>query len=600
MRGIVTAIVYNKKDALCFLKDAPIVDRVYPMTPDAYVELIDHTKAELLKTEQHYTDYCHRKVIAKVRRAEREVKPLIESHNGLSLAGKELFFSLFHVLASSCYYLYYSINKLGPWMIYDGANWIYTEDLSEAYKLFSNNVFKSHYPTYFDHALKTNNQLSAIAMIANYFVVKQIIKNNKCVWTTGVEYGLKELNNLITKADSGIVIVFIRPVSLKTLVRSVKDVLFSFIPFCEIKTVGLSTIPSNKTSNDLSCIFNELTDVPFISIVPLLHEYMKKSIEYIDSNEKSVYKVFSDTSPKVLISHHLKFKESLLLGAAAKKYGVPSVLISHGSHPVSLDKTSEYELNANARNMLVSCLADETVAQTPFALDYIKKNQPTAKLRKSLPIMWGYRKLSKINQKKNKRVILHAGTAKIFGIRPWIYETPSEYVIGLQKLVSAVNKMENVLLIIRHRISQECSLNNLKKLLSLGNNCIIKTDGSFLNNLAEADLLVSFSSTTIEESLYARTPVALFGGSDRYRHLPGTAELPTTGHRNAVYHLNKINMVEMLDSILNLHESQPLTDIELRDYIWQESTPNRDDFVRDIVKLSSNNLDYTNKYTNNL
>ena len=118
--------------------------------------------------------------------------------------------------------------------------------------------------------------------------------------------------------------------------------------------------------------------------------------------------------------------------------------------------------------------------------------------------------------------------------------------------------------------------------------------------MAEADLLVSFSSTTIEESLYARTPVALFGGSDRYRHLPGTAEFPTTGHRNAVYHLNKINMVEMLDSILNLHESQPLTDIELRDYIWQESTPNRDDFVRDIVKLSSNNLDYTNKYTNNL
>ena len=43
---------------------------------------------------------------------------------------------------------------------------------------------------------------------------------------------------------------------------------------------------------------------------------------------------------------------------------------------------------------------------------------------------------------------------------------------------------------------------------------------SFHEVLAEADLLVSFSSTTIEEALVNDVPVLLYGGHGRYAHIP--------------------------------------------------------------------------------
>ena len=38
--------------------------------------------------------------------------------------------------------------------------------------------------------------------------------------------------------------------------------------------------------------------------------------------------------------------------------------------------------------------------------------------------------------------------------------------------------------------------------------------------MAETDLLVSFSSTTIEEALVNEVPVLLYGGNGRYSHIP--------------------------------------------------------------------------------
>jgi len=51
-------------------------------------------------------------------------------------------------------------------------------------------------------------------------------------------------------------------------------------------------------------------------------------------------------------------------------------------------------------------------------------------------------------------------------------------------------------------------------------NVIIINKGSFLDALSEADLLISFSSTAIEEALVNKIPVMLYGGSGRYAHIP--------------------------------------------------------------------------------
>ena len=69
---------------------------------------------------------------------------------------------------------------------------------------------------------------------------------------------------------------------------------------------------------------------------------------------------------------------------------------------------------------------------------------------------------------------------------------------------------------------------------------VLSVNEPFSSVLGMADLLVSFSSTTIEEALQNRIPVLLYGGEGRYQHaagfdvLKGAAIVPS-----AVYHVKR-------------------------------------------------------------
>ena len=69
--SLLTAVIYNEQDALRFLKDRPAVDRLLPLTPNALAILSD-VDLPKLNTLELYTDYGHRRVIARARRRERK------------------------------------------------------------------------------------------------------------------------------------------------------------------------------------------------------------------------------------------------------------------------------------------------------------------------------------------------------------------------------------------------------------------------------------------------------------------------------------------------------------------------------------------------
>ena len=76
-------------------------------------------------------------------------------------------------------------------------------------------------------------------------------------------------------------------------------------------------------------------------------------------------------------------------------------------------------------------------------------------------------------------------------------------------------------MIIKSRAGPEFSLDSLNLLLSpLPENVIVDNESRFLDVLGKADLLISFSSTTIEEALVNDIPVLLYGGGGRYAHIP--------------------------------------------------------------------------------
>lgn len=142
-------------------------------------------------------------------------------------------------------------------------------------------------------------------------------------------------------------------------------------------------------------------------------------------------------------------------------------------------------------------------------------------------------------QSKGKRIFVHAGTPKPRGSnRLYVYETLDEYISNISDLVEAARGIPEIFLIIRFRPYPYLTTEQLKALLPKGDHYVIATEGPFADFLKIADVLVSFSSTTIEEALINRIPVLEYDPSDRYMHIPGVRwQDKAFAHADSVYYI---------------------------------------------------------------
>ena len=589
MKDLLTAIFYSKEDVLMFLRDKPKADRVYPLTPNAHATLLD-IDLPILNPLNYFTDYSHRKVVSRVRSIERQLHPLLYEEENLSDASKETFRGLFHVLACSAIYIWYTIKDTGPWLVNASNKWHNSKGLAETHKLILKEIFKTD-GLIIKLDKEKSRQFSYLSTILTNILLR-LIEGKKCLLTTGSVYGLRELKTKINELDSDYHFVDISG-------SNKWRIIWSFYELLTMKREGGTTIYIDsysrkyidKVSTVIYQLLDKVEDPIVLNVKELIIPQLIDNVAYTESLSDGVKNVFDRLRPKALIAHYMRWHEGAVLGEIAKKSNIPSILISHGSIPKLQETASWYEFREEAQGCLISPLATETVTQSPNAENAAFDFMPELKRSRFQPIMWGYKKNNHILRgKKRVRTILHAGTYKALGMRPWIYETSNEFISGLRHLVLAVKELDKAYLIIRIRPNRECSVENLRKLMPESDNYEVKTSGNFLDDLKNADLLISFSSTTIEEALYAHRPVGLFGGSERYRYLPGSDTPPTRNKRSAVYHLSESNLVEMLSSILDVHTSKPLTNEELSGYVWPENVLGRKEFIEKILNEESGSI----------
>ncbi len=83
-------------------------------------------------------------------------------------------------------------------------------------------------------------------------------------------------------------------------------------------------------------------------------------------------------------------------------------------------------------------------------------------------------------------------------------------------------------------------MDDIKTFVPFSEKVILSVDEPFIKVLGMADLLVSFSSTTIEEAMQNRIPVLLYGGDGRYCHILAYEIGPAHPvQRSAVYHVKE-------------------------------------------------------------
>jgi hypothetical protein len=207
------------------------------------------------------------------------------------------------------------------------------------------------------------------------------------------------------------------------------------------------------------------------------------------------------------------------LGYWAKYLNIPAVLISHGSHVVHKDRYAKREHEILAKNLLTSEY-EFLAVQSPLArnMALTSRNNNIFNIK---PTIWG-RRIAKQDSKSEILNLVHAGTMKFRHQRRFIYETADEYVSALIDICNAVRSCKNIKLIIKTRPQNyELSTDSLNYLLNpLPENTVIETEKPFAEVLSMTDLLISFSSTTIEEALVNEIPVLLYGGKGRYAHIP--------------------------------------------------------------------------------
>jgi hypothetical protein len=272
--------------------------------------------------------------------------------------------------------------------------------------------------------------------------------------------------------------------------------------------------------------------------------------------------------------------DDMITGELCRAAHIPAMVITHGSHTPPSNDAECYEWGEHGRR-LINAPYEFTALQSPVAEEFRKVFPGDSKGMRTGPLIWAKSedrsrsaalRERMLGDGRKDRVIVHAGTPKgKIGVRFHVFETPDEYIQGIRDLGNAVDQVSGARLIVMFRPSPEIGLDDLKTLVAFSDKAMVSVDAPLVDVLGFADLLVSFSSTVIEEALQNRVPVLLYGGDGRYQHVKAIsiAKGDTPGY-SAVYHVkNRADLPYAIQYILSSCNRDKVRDDIFTKYIYQ-------------------------------
>lgn len=375
-------------------------------------------------------------------------------------------------------------------------------------------------------------------------VIYRIISRNKnVIMATHTAYNLPRVLEYISqKVNKSLVVVGLHQSILKYLLLVIKGLQWRFVKFppkAPKKEFNKFVHDYNLLLKKFDKIIDENTNI-FTFYGISLHGPIMNYLQNGISTE--MYKTFHGSHAYFQI---LKARKPVFavtnqasgfhyaFGELCRKQKINALLISHGSHVPHEEKWAKLEWDEHARFMINSHYPLVAV-QTPWAEKFLKNQDGLiSKLVLTGPLLYSRNirdnhEKTKLRKKLfpenwKKKILLHAATP--FGwyyFSPWVNLTQDEYILHINDVIRAVEKIESFYLAIRIRLKSfpGMSLKEVKSLF-ISSDCYgIYTEGSFEEYLNASDLLVSFSSTTIEEALQNKIPVLQYDPFNRYCHIP--------------------------------------------------------------------------------
>ena len=511
-------VLYDKNDSEIFLNSSIKVEKILTLTPDSFLMLFPKHK-NILRSLDLFTDLDHKLVIEKVRDLESTEAyiNLLDSLKKDSV--KEVFKSKLHIFLNMFERLNQTIPLAQEYVLISNSHIKYCKSKNDfLIKLISKIIFENGY-------LQTNIKYSAYSVLIKIInkVSLRLISDFQVIIYSGNHYGLPALLDEYNKYDSNILFVRFRGSknNIRDLVSSLQT-LFKII--LRQKKLVFTVVPKKIDYEEFSDVIGKIANSN--NLKDILNVYEKPLMMHLAITH-GLYLEFlillKKIKPKLFIAHEMKSNLNSSLAESANHLNVDSYLISHGTHVQSkLNPQCNYEQKEMATGVLASKLSKYNIVQSSIAKDAMRSFFPLLKFIQYKPIMWGNignNFIHSFNNNNNTFKILHASTFKaIPATRPWIFETSDEFYEGIKDLIDVVSEIENIHLTIRMRNIPECSLKWIVELASTSANVQIKSDGTFIEDLLASDLLISNSSTTVEEALTLDKSVLLWGYGARYSH----------------------------------------------------------------------------------
>mgnify|MGYP001197463625 FL=1 len=347
-------------------------------------------------------------------------------------------------------------------------------------------------------------------------LLMRTIKNEKTILVLGTGYNLDRVLNMIKRWDHSIKIVKLgfndSPIrgidyhldgaliseddSLVSLRRDIKGffkVLKSDKQLFTYREINFWELMINRASNGI-------------------HDDVKLLAEKQSRLKSTLKEVKPDLSLSIS-SRHLTYA----LGELCRSHELNALCISHGT---VVPPKNEIEKIVN-RNIGLSVILNKypsVALQTPWAERFFDHYNTLSEKVITGPLVFsnGIHPRTKNNQK----TILHAVTLKTrHSIKFWGVEHIDEFISSLSSLIKVVHLLDDVTLIVKLHPAyvREFTKEELDSLLPKSDSYVI-SDASLSDELSRADLVMSFSSTIIEESLINRIPVLLYDHWNRYKH----------------------------------------------------------------------------------
>lgn len=443
---------------------------------------------------------------------------------------------------------------------------------------------------------------TAIITLAGYSFISSNYKNEKRIVVPALSYRMDRLMKDIKQHNPGVrcFMVLEGKATLKQELFKLYLVISNFLKKLQKKNIVEHIIfiellrkffKSNKLAQkEFGLEFDKLTSniqadsgsaflYKGISTAPYLTGKVSKGLRgqmlKLQHSVSVLYRVLQRLRPKLLISMY-SVEVYYMMGELSHILGFSSLDISHGTHVPPNNEYEEIENYRLATSVILNTYKHVAV-QTPWAdkfLDYYKDGRPRVF---SGPLIYSTKdkdaaariRIGVSGLKNNDKVLVHATTQKLrHGMRFHIEETLDEYISSLVDIVNTVNSFEKVWLIIRPHPVCDISKDEFLRLLPRSERLIIMNKGPFSEVLSVADILISYSSTCIEEALQNGIPVVLYDKWGRYNHF-NAPEIKTVDEiaRKPVYYISSPEALSgCIPKILGVFSNSVLNDSDLKEY----------------------------------